>query len=133
MIDFYNEIYTSIATRLIKQVPGVNVTGSVSSQKPAFPCVSIEEIFNVDTSIDNGPQAPAARLQYRITIQTNKKTGRMAEARSILSTVDAIMQPLNFRRTSMATQDGLYNNSAYKIEAIYVARINQDGALALSQ
>lgn len=133
MIDFYNAIYTSIATPLQDQVPGINVTGSVSNQKPSFPCVSIEEVSNVDTSIDNGPSAPAARLQYKITVQTNKRNGRMAEARNIIGIVDSIMQPMNFRRTSMATQDGLYNNSAYKIEAIYVARINQDGALALSQ
>lgn len=129
MIDFYNEIYTSIATPLQAQVPGINVTGSVSNQKPSFPCVSIEETLNTDAEIDSGEKAPCAELTYRVTVQTNKKGARIADARKILGIVDSLMQPLNFRRTAMATQDGLYNNSAYKIEATYKVGITASGVL----
>lgn len=129
MIDYYNPIFTAIAEPVVAQVPGASVTGSVSSQKPIFPCVSIVERVNIDAEIDSGESAPCAELSYVITIQTNKKEGRIAEARKILGIVDSVMQPFNFRRTAMVTQDGLYNNSAYKIEATYRVGITADGVL----
>lgn len=134
MIDYYSEIFTTVAEALRAKVPGVYVTGTVnSSDAPKFPCVAFAEANNTDDCIDNGPEAPAARLQYKVTVLSNKTGGRVTEARHILGEVDSILQSLNFRRTSMVTQDGMYNNSAYKIEAIYMARINQNGAISLSQ
>lgn len=134
MIDYYPEIFTAVAEPVRAQVPGAYVTGTVSSAKETkFPCVAIEEVDNSDDCIDNGPEAPAARLQLRVTVLSNKIGGRITEARMLLGVVDSILQPLNFRRTAMVTQDGLYNNSAYQIEATYVARINQNGAISLSR
>ena len=134
MIDYYPEIFTAVAKPLRKAVPKVHVTGTVSSSDADnFPCVAIEEVSNTDTSIDNDRTALEARLQYKVTVLSNKIGGRVTEARHILAEVDKVLQSLNFRRTSMATQDGMYNNSAYKIEATYVARINQNGAISLSQ
>ena len=134
MIDYYPEIFTAVSKPLREAVPKVHVTGTVStSDTDKFPCVAIEEIRNEDTNIDNGPTATEARLQYRVTVLSNKVGGRVAEARRILAEADKILQSLNFRRLSMTTQDGMYNNSAYKIEATYVARINQNGAISLSQ
>lgn len=134
MIDYYPQIFTAVAEPLREAVPGIYVTGTVStSGTDKFPCVAVEEVNNEDTSIDNGSVAPEARLQYKVTVLSNKIGGRVTEARRILAEVDTVFQSLNFRRISMATQDGMYNNSAYKIEASYVARINQNGAISLSQ
>lgn len=134
MIDYYPAIYTTIAKSVREKMPVVHVTGSLSlSPKSKFPCVAIEEISNLDDNTDNGPVAPYARLQYRITVQSNKSGGKLTEARAVLAAVDSVMQSLNFRRTSMTTQDGLYNNSVYKIEAVYTARIDQNGTISLSK
>lgn len=134
MIDYYPQIFTAVAEPLREAIPGIYVTGTVStSGSDKFPCVVVEEVSNTDTSIDNDRTALEARLQYKVTVLSNKIGGRVTEARHILAETDKVFQSLNFRRTSMATQDGMYNNSAYKIEATYVARINQNGAISLSQ
>lgn len=133
MIDYYSPIFTTVAESVRAKVPGVYVTGSVSMDTVSeFPCVSIDERENTDADIDNGPSAPHARLTYRVTVLSNKIGHRITEARSILSVVDDIMQSLNFRRTAMVTQDGMYNNSAYQIQATYVVKIDQNGTLSIS-
>lgn len=131
MIDRFYDIYTAIAVPLRAKFPGINVSDDVSGRKPKFPSALIEETSNIDTQTDNAPVSGFADLQYRITVQSSKTDGRIAEARSILATVDAVMQSLNFKRTAMLTQSGLYNNSVYKIEATYRAAIDKNGTLYL--
>lgn len=131
MIDYQSDIFDTVADQLIQKRPDVNVVSDLSAGEPDFPSVLIEESQNLDTQIDNAEQSQFAELQYRITIQTNKAGTRMSDARAILADVDTILQSLNFRRTAMVTQSGLYTNSAYKIVATYKAAIDVNGVLYL--
>ena len=96
---------------------------------PKFPCAQIEESRNVPTEQDSADTSDIAFLQYRVRIYSNKTGGRVSEARAILAAVDETFEPLNLRRKTFVTQSGLYNASAYRIEATYEAAINVRGQL----
>lgn len=129
MIDYQPQIFTAAARHLRSKFPGIYVTGEVSDAVAKFPCVQIEESRNVPTQQDNGVTSQYAMIQYRVRVYSSKKSGRISDARNILSEVDAVFEPLNLRRKTFLTQNGLYNNSAYRIEATYEAAIGADGAL----
>lgn len=132
MIDILSPLITHVGTELRKTWPSVYITGELSENvNSRFPCVLIEEIDNSDTEIDNASVSTQAYLQYRITVYSNKQSGRISEARAIASAVDEIMQRLNFRKRSFLGQAGLYNNSAYKIEVTYSAAADAEGVIYL--
>ena len=103
MIDYFNSIFTAVAKELRNQVPGIFVTGEINdSNVKKFPCVQV---------------------------YSNKNTGRIAEARSIVGIVDSVLEPLKFYRKSFAPLNGLYNNSVYRIDCSYGATIGEDGMI----
>ena len=119
MIDVFPPIYAAAATALKIKHPGVKVTGEISDQVAQFPCAQIEEYSNVPIWQDSGDISIYADLQLRVRLISNKKNGKISEARAMLATVDSVFEPLNIRRKSFVAQNGLYNNSAYRIEATY--------------
>lgn len=129
MIDVFPLIYTAAASGLKAAHPDIKVTGEVSDQVAQFPCVQIEEYSNVPIWQDNGDSSDYALLRYRVRVFSNSLTGKVSEARAILSTLDAVFEPLNLRRKSFVAQNGLYNNSAYRIEATYEVVSDKNGTL----
>lgn len=130
MIDYFNSIFTAVATELRKQVPGIFVTSEIDdSNVKKFPCVQIEENSNLPVHIDSAGHSKYAAVSLRLRVYSNKTVGRIAEARSILSIVDSVLEPLKFYRKSFAPLNGLYNNSVYRIECSYGATIGEDGMI----
>lgn len=130
MIDYFNSIFTAVATELRKQVPGIFVTGEINDRNvKKFPCVQIEENNNVPTHKDSSRRSKYAAVSLRVRVYSNKTSGRIAEARSIVDIVDSVLEPLNFYRKSFAPLNGLYNNSVYRIDCSYGATIGEDGMI----
>lgn len=130
MIDYFNSIFTSVAKELRKQVPGIFVTGEINdSNVKKFPCVLIEENSNFPVHRDSASRSKYAAVSIRVRVYSNKTSGRIAEARSIVGIVDSVLEPLNFYRKSFAPLNGLYNNSAYRIDCSYGATIGEDGMI----
>ena len=129
MIDVFPLLFTVVAAELRDAHPGVKVTGEVSDQVAQFPCVQFEEYSNVPIWQDNGDSSDYALLRYRARVFSNSLTGKVSEARAILSTLDTVLEPLNVRRKSFVAQNGLYNNSAYRIEATYEVVADKNGTL----
>lgn len=129
MIDVFPPIYTAAAAGLKANHPGVKVTGEISDQVAQFPCAQIEEYSNVPIWQDSGDTSIYADLQIRVRLISNKKNGKISEARAMLATVDSVFEPLNIRRKSFVAQNGLYNNSAYRIEATYEVVADVTGRL----
>ena len=94
-----------------------------------FPCVQIEENSNLPVHIDSAGHSKYASVSLRVRIYSNKNTGRIAEARSIVGIVDSVLEPLKFYRKSFAPLNGLYNNSVYRIDCSYGATIGEDGMI----
>lgn len=130
MIDYFNAIYTVVAAELRKQVPGIYVTGEIDdSNVKKFPCVQIEENSNLPVHLDSASRSKYAAVSIRVRVYSNKPSERIAEARSIVGIVDSVLEPLNFYRKSFAPQNGLYNNSVYRIDCSYGATIGEDGMI----
>ena len=95
MIDYFSSIYTAVAKELRKQVPGILVTSDIDDRPvKRFPCVQIEEHNNLPVHIDSAGHSKYAAVSLRVRVYSNKNTGRIAEARSIVGIVDSILEPL---------------------------------------
>ncbi len=130
MIDYFNAIYTALAKELRDEFPDVYVTNEINdSNISRFPCVQIEENSNVPVHLDSNPRSKYAAVSLRIRVYSNKSSGRIAQARAMVDTVDSVLEPLNFYRKSFAPLNGLYNNSVYRIDCSYGATIGEDGVI----
>ena len=130
MIDYFNSIFTAVAKELRKQMPGIYVTGEIDDRNvKKFPCVQIEENGNVPKHRDSANHSKYAAVSLRVRVYSNKTSGRIAEARSIVGIVDSVLEPINFYRKSFAPLNGLYNNSVYRIDCSYGATIGEDGMI----
>ncbi len=130
MIDYFNSIYTAVAKELRKRVPSILVTSEIDdSTVKRLPCVQIEENSNLPVHIDSADHSKYAAVSLRVRVYSNKNTGRIAEARSIVGIVDSILEPMKLYRKSFAPLNGLYNNSVYRIDCSYGATIGEDGMI----
>ena len=129
MIDYQNEIFTAIKKAVAAGMPEANVTGQVGADPSRLPCVQAEEIGNLPVEWDSGAHSEYALLTWRVRAYSNLKSGRIAQARKLLSIVDEAMENMNFTRRTFEPLPALYNNSAYEIEATYTAVIRSDGLL----
>lgn len=129
MIDALAAVFTAVAVPLREQFSGITVTGELSDTAAEFPCVQIEETGNLPTQQDSGPDSLYALVTYRIRVYSGLQEGRVKQARDILAAIDGILEPLNLRRKTYLSTSGLYNNSAYCIDATYTGCIGADGKI----
>ena len=130
MIDYFNSNNTPVAKELRKRVPSILVTSEIDdSTVKRLPCVQIEENSNLPVHIDSADHSKYAAVSLRVRVYSNKNTGRIAEARSIVGIVDSILEPMKLYRKSFAPLNGLYNNSVYRIDCSYGATIGEDGMI----
>ncbi len=131
MLDFSNEIYTAFANAVRTAHAGVKTSSEYVRSPAEFPFSSCDEISNTDVQnlFDSSRAEKFARLQYRIQVFSNNKSGKKAEARSIFATGDAVMKGLGFVRTTYTTTPDIYESTIYQITAIYEAIIDKDGII----
>lgn len=129
MVNAQPPIFTAVATYLKNKFFPIKVTGELSDSEAVFPCVQIEESSNIPVYQDNGETSSYAALQYRVVVLSNKSAGKVAEARNILAAIDEVFEPLNLRRTTFVSQNGLYTNSVYRITATYEAVVDENGVI----
>ena len=131
MIDYYNSIYTHIATAVKTAHPSVKMTGEYTRSPAQLPCVTCEESGNLDIQelLDSSRAEKFARLQYRVQVFSNSMNGKKAEAREIFATVDKAIKELGFHRVTYTTTPDLYESTMYCITATYEAVIGADGTM----
>ncbi|WP_406044131.1 hypothetical protein [Succinimonas sp.] len=129
MIDFLNEIFTTVANRVRDQHTGTTVTGEYTRTPSKFPTVTLDETQNVtvDHLEDSGNAENFAGVAYRLQVFSNKQTGKKAEARAIFATADAEMRRMGFRRVTYTTTPENYESTIYCITATYEAVVNTAG------
>lgn len=129
MIDFSNEIFTAIFNK-VKEVHGENVKviGEHVDVPDSFPCVTVDETYNVPFQLDSGVEKYSA-ITYRVQVFSNKKSGKRAEAREIYKTVSDLMFSLNLvTRTYHSTPD-MYNSYIYEIQGTFDGAIDRNGVI----
>lgn len=131
MIDYYNNIYDTVANAVRTVYPDINISGEYISSPSQFPCVTCEEIENTDIQdlVDSSRAEKFARLTYRIQVFSNNPNGKKAEAREIFSTVDSAIKNIGFSRRTYTTTPDLYQSTMYCITATYEAVIDSIGVV----
>ena len=131
MIDYLNEIFTAVATRLRDKHLGITVTGEYTRMPSKFPAVTLDEIENVtvDRLEDSSVAEKFSGLTYRLQVFSNKQSGKKAEARAIFATADSVMRSLGFRRVTYSTTPEIYESTIYSITATYEAIADAGGVM----
>ena len=128
MEDFQPQIFESFAQKLETKFPGIKVSSVITDQPPNFPCVQIEQ-QDRPTDNDSSGRIRFAIIQLRIRVYTSGNT-KYSNARKIQYCIDEIAEKLNFSRKSYFDSNYLYQNSAYRTESTYRARITETGGLS---
>ena len=127
MINLEYDIFTAVATALRTAHQGIYVTGEYVPTPPQLPAVSIIEADNKvfrkmrTLNIEN-----AASVMYEVNVYSNKASGKKAEAKSIVETLDAKFAEIGFTRTMMNQVPNLFDASIYRIVCRYEAVIDKD-------
>ena len=129
MLDFNNEIFTTVAVRVRDQHVGCTVIGEYTRMPSKFPAVTLDETQNVmvDRLEDSSNTENFAGVTYRLQVFSNKRTGKKAEARAIFATADAEMRRMGFRRVTYTTTPEIYDSTIYNISATYEAVVSAAG------
>ena len=131
MIDYQNEIFTSVATAVRSAHAGTTVTGEYTRSPSKFPAVTVDEIENVTVPelVDSSNEEKYCGLAYRLQVFSNKTAGKKAEAREIFATADTVMLGLGFRRITYSTTPEIYDSTIYSITATYEAIVDANGVI----
>lgn len=129
MLDFNNEIFTTVAVSVRDKHTGCTVTGEYTRMPSKFPAVTLDETQNVmvDRLEDSSNAENFAGVTYRLQVFSNKRTGKKAEARAIFATADAEMRRMGFRRVTYTTTPEIYDSTIYSISATYEAVVSAAG------
>lgn len=129
MLDYNNEIFTTVAKVVRNNHIGVTVTGEYTRRPSKFPAVTLDETQNVmvDRLEDSSNEEKFAGVTYRLQVFTNKQSGKKAEARAIFATADAEMRRMGFRRVTYTTTPEIYDSTVYNITATYEAVVDAAG------
>lgn len=131
MIDYQNEIFTTVATAVRSTHTGVTVTGEYTRSPSTFPTVTLDEVENVTVGslVDSSDEEKYSGLGYRLQVFSNKTGGKKSEARAIFATADKEMRGMGFRRITYSTTPEIYDSTIYSIMATYEAVIDVNGVI----
>lgn len=131
MIDFENEIFTAVATKVRSKHSEAKIKGEYVRSPAEFPMVAVSEYENVDVDslIDSSQEEKYAGLGYRVQVFSNKAGGKKSEAKAIFKTADEQMRGMGFRRRTYSTTPKIYNSTIFSITATYEAIIDVNGVV----
>ena len=131
MLDFQNEIFSTVATDVRSAHVGTTVTGEYTRKPSKFPTVTLDETSNVTVAalVDSSDEEKFAGVTYRLQVFSNKKGGKKSEARAIFATADAAMRKMGFRRITYTTTPEIYDSTIYSITATYEAIVSVYGVI----
>lgn len=124
MIDVENDVFEIVASAVEAEHPGVYVTGEYTDIPARFPAVTIMENDNRvlermrTVNIEN-----AVSVMYETNVYSNKASGKKAEAKAIVDTMDAAFASLGFTRTMRNQVPNLNDATIHRIVCRYEAVI----------
>lgn len=131
MIDYCNEIFSTVASGVRAAHSGATVSGEYTRKPSSFPAVTLDEIENVTVGalVDSSDVEKFVGVSYRLQVFSNLTNGKKAEARAIFATADKVMLGLGFRRTTYTTTPEIYDSTIYSVQATYEGIIGADGVV----
>lgn len=127
MITYENELFTTIATELRSQFPGIYVSGELNLNPEQFPACYIEEADNyvLTSGRDQSNAENYSVVMYAVNVFSNKQVGKKQEAKKIMAVVDSIFASLNFTRQSLLPVN-LDSSTKYRLTARYTAVVDSN-------
>lgn len=128
MIDYSNEVFTAIGNAVRAEHANVAIVGENIRQPSSFPCVAMDETYNVPSQLSSSDAEEYAAVTYRVQVFATGE-GKRSQAREIFATVAKTCHGLNLVRKTYTPTPDLYNSSIYQISATFEADIRSDGMI----
>lgn len=128
MIDTSGDIFTELKKKIGEKHDPVTVIGENVRFPSSFPCVTIDEIYNVPSQLDTSNMEQFADVTYRVQVYCTGE-GKRSNARKIFQTVSDACFELNLIRKTYTTMPDVYNSSVYQITATFEATVRRDGTI----
>lgn len=128
MVDIANEVFTAVANAVREQHSPVAVIGENVNTPASFPCVAMDESYNVSAHDDSSGEEKYSAVTYRVQVFATGD-GKRAKARAIFQTVSETLRALNLIRKTYTTLPDVYNSSVYQITATFEGHVRQDGMI----
>lgn len=129
MIDIQSRVITAVTNALEavfgSSFPDLNVSEESVDVPEAFPCVTVEEIFNstYTPTQDEELEEHYATIGYAVNVYTNN-TMKKATAQQIANIADLTMQAMKFNRTFKGPTPNV-DRTIYRITMRYEAIVGQ--------
>lgn len=129
MIDYCNEIFTTVAQAVREAHKGTTVTGEYTRTPSKFPAVTLDETQNItmDNLVDSSHIEKFSGVAYRLQVFSNKQNGKKAQARAIFATADEALRGMGLRRVTYTTTPEIYDSTIYSITATYEGVLSTAG------
>jgi hypothetical protein len=131
MIDYENEIFSTVAESVRKAYPSVFISGEYVRTPPKFPFVSLVEMSNTayDRTQTGGSLENHASLMYEVNVYSNKTSGKKSECKAIATLIDNELATLGFSRTMLQPIPNMDDATIYRMTGRYTAVISKDKKL----
>ena len=127
--DIENTVFSTVATALRAEFPGIFVAGETVAAPSTFPAVTLVEQDNstYQRTLDSSGIENHAVLMYQAEVYSNLSVGKKAQCRAIMTVIDTEMQKLGFVRLGSGPMP-IPNADAtkYRMVARYRATISKD-------
>lgn len=129
MTDYSNEIFTVIGNAVrAKHGNDIAIIGENTNQPASFPCVAMDETYNVPSQLSSSDTEEYSAVTYRIQVFASGE-GKRTKAREIFATVADTCYRLNLMRKTYSPTPDVYNSNIYQISATFEADIRSDGMI----
>ena len=123
MIDKSDEVFTRVMNYIEQNEPSLtddNFSSEYTDSPAVFPFVCIEQTDSTPLSEYQTDELKeqVARVEFTITIFSNREAGKNTECRKLATYADAMMNMMNFMKNTSAPVPNLNNQSI----ARYVSR-----------
>ena len=131
MIDVETEVFNIVSKKVREKYPTIFMTGEYVKSPSSFPCVSLIE---VDNQIYRNTRSTDcienhAQVLYEVNVYSNKKSGKKAECKEIISFIDEQLQALGFTRTLMNPVPNEEDATIYRMVGRYRAIVSKDNVI----
>lgn len=124
MIDKSNEVFTRVMNYIKVNEPSLtddNFSSEYTDSPAVFPFICIEQTESTPLSEYQTDELKeqVARLEFTITIFSNREAGKNTECRKLATYADAMMLMMNFMKITSAPIPNLNNQSIARFVSRY--------------
>lgn len=131
MIDIETMIFDNVSKKVRETYPKIFITGEYVKSPSSFPCVSLIETDNqiLERTRTSSCTENHVQVMYEVNVYSNKKSGKKAECKKIISSIDEWLTELGFTRTMMNPVPNEEDATIYRMVGRYRAIVSKDNII----